>query len=139
MIILDTNVLSESLKPEPSLVVLRWLAAQERMSVFITAITQAEILYGVEQIKPGKRWKQLLEVVEDIFTHEFGGRILPFDEDAARMFPGIVSVRKATGRPISQFDAMIASIARSHGATLATRNTRDFQRCGIEIVDPWIE
>lgn len=139
MIILDTNVLSESLKPVPSPTVLLWLAAQEPTSVFITAMTQAEVLYGVERLKPGKRRNQLLAAVEKIFAEALEGRILPFDEDAARAFARVVAGREALGKPISQFDAMIAAVARSHRAAVATRNTGDFEHCGVRIVNPWTE
>jgi len=130
-------VLSEALKPAPSPIVLDWFAAQSPSSVFTTAITQAEILYGIETLPPGKRRVRLLAAVEKMFAEEFEGRILPFDEDAARVFPGIVASRNTAGRPISQFDAMIAAIARSHRAAVATRNTADFDRCGIRVLDPW--
>jgi predicted nucleic acid-binding protein len=137
VIVLDTNVLSEALKPVPSDTVLAWMAAEIPSSVFMTTITLAEVLYGVEALPPGKRRTRLLLAIEKMFAEEFAGRILPFDEDAARMFAGIVASREAAGRPISQFDAMIAAIARSHRAAVATRNTADFERCGIPVVDPW--
>ena len=139
MIILDTNVLSEALKPAPSGIVLRWLAGQPRSGVFTTTITLAEILYGVAALPPGKRRRRLLVAVEKIFAQEFEGRILSFDEDAARAFAGIVASRDRAGRPISQFDAMIAAIARVQRAELATRNGADFDRCGIRVIDPWAE
>jgi predicted nucleic acid-binding protein len=139
VILLDTNVLSEVLKPAPAGSVLRWLGAQTPAAVFTTTITVAEVLYGVEVLPPGKRHAQLLEAVERMFAEQFDGRILPFDESAARLFPGIVVRRAAAGRPISQFDAMIAAIARSHRAAVATRNTGDFEHCGIPVVDPWAE
>ena len=137
MILLDTNVVSESLKPHPSETVLRWLAAQEPSTVFISAITQSEILSGVEILPSGKRRSKLSEAVERIFAEEFADRILPFDSGAAREYAGILAARKAAGRPISQSDAMIAAITRSHRATLATRNTADFELCGIGIINPW--
>jgi hypothetical protein len=139
VIVLDTNVLSEALKPAPSPTALRWLGAQEPLSVFTTTITQAEILYGVETLPLGKRRMRLLAAVETMFAREFDGRILPFDENAARAYAGIVASRDAAGRPISQFDAMIAAIVRSHHAAVATRNTSDFQHCGIDIINPWTE
>ena len=139
MILLDTNVLSEALKPLPSPIVLRWLAAQEPSSVFTTSVTQAEVLYGIETLPPGKRRTRLLAAVEKMFAEEFEGRILPFDEDSARAFAGIVAARDAAGRPISQLDAMIAAIARSHRAAVATRNTADFQHCGLDLINPWTE
>jgi toxin FitB len=137
VIILDTNVISEALKPLPSGTVLRWLAAQTPSAVFTTTITLAEVLYGVEALPPGRRRTRLLAAVEKMFAEGFDGRILPFDEDAARVFAGLVASRDRAGRPISQFDAMIAAIARSHRAAVATRNTADFDRCGISVIDPW--
>ena len=137
MIVLDTNVFSESLKPSPSAVVLRWLASQEPLAVFLTTVTLAEVLYGVEAMPAGKRRKILQSAIESLVASEFSGRILPFDEDAARVFPKIVATREAMGRPISQFDAMIASICRSRRAAVATRNVDDFEHCGVPIVNPF--
>ncbi len=139
MIVLDTNVLAEALRPRPSGTVLRWLAAQTPADIFTTAVTVAEILYGIELLDSGKRRTRLATAVEQIFSEQFEGRILPFDEDAARQFADIVASREAAGRPISQFDAMIAAITRSQRALLATRNTPDFEKCGIRLVNPWPE
>lgn len=138
MIILDTNAVSETLKPAPSELVLRWLASQEISSVFTTVISQAEILYGVEALPAGSRKQRLAAVVEEVLGQDFQGRILPFDEESARQYAKITASRKATGRPIAQFDAMIAAIARVQGAAVATRNTRDFEHCGIRLINPWI-
>jgi predicted nucleic acid-binding protein len=137
VIVLDTNTLSEALKPAPSEAVLRWLGAQEALEVFITTITQAEVLYGIELLSDGRRKARLSLATEKLFEEDFRGRILFFDEEAARLFAKIVIHRKAVGRPISQFDAMIAAIARSRNATVATRNTRDFEECGIRLINPW--
>jgi hypothetical protein len=137
VIILDTNVLSEALKPSPAPEVLRWFAAQPALQLFTTAITQAEIVYGVELLPKGKRRAALLAAVNAMFAADFGGRILPFDSDAARLFPQIAAARRSLGRPITQLDAQIAAIARSRAAAIATRNTGDFQHCGVPLVDPW--
>ena len=139
MTVLDTNVLSEALKPSPSGIVLRWLAAQEPSAVFITTITQAEVLYGIEVLPAGKRGTRLAAIIEKLISEEFDDRILSFDEDAARVFAKIVQGRETAGRPISQFDAMIAAIARSRGAAVATRNASDFEHCGIRVINPWTE
>jgi len=139
MIVLDTNVLSEALKPSPSERVLRWLAGQELLTVFTTTITLAEVLYGIERLPAGKRRMRLSAAIEKVFAEEFQGRTLPFDEESARVFPKIVAGREAMGRPISQSDAMIAAIARSRRAAVATRNTNDFEHCGVRAIDPWIE
>jgi len=139
MIVLDTNVLSEALKPSPSGMVLRWLAAQESSAVFISTITQAEVLYGIEVLPAGKRKMRLAAVIEKLFSEEFQGRILSFDEDSARVLSKIVTGRETAGRPISQFDAMIAAIARSRGAAVATRHINHFEHCGIRVINPWTE
>ena len=139
MIVLDTNVLSETFKPSPSKAVLRWLAAQEPPEVFTTTITQAELLYGIELLRAGKRRGRLSTAINDVFAEEFHGRILPFDEEAARVFPKIVANWNAVARPIAQLDTMIAAIAHSRRAALATRNTRDCERCGVRIINPWTE
>lgn len=137
MIVLDTNVLSEALKPSPEEAVLRWLAEQNREAVFTTAITQAEILYGVELLPSGKRRNRLHAAVERLFVDEFPERVLPFDFDSALVYPKIVARRARLGRPISQFDALIAAVCQSRNAMIATRNTSDFEDCGLTIVNPW--
>ena len=137
MTILDTNVLSEVMRPLPTAKVLRWLATHSASRLFTTTITQAEILYGLELLPKGKRRAALQSAVEAMFAEDFAGRILPFDSDAARVFPQIAASRRALGRPITQWDAQIAAIARSRGASLATRNTGDFEHCGITVLNPW--
>ena len=138
MILLDTNVLSEVMKQVPSAQVLRWLASQPALTLFTTTLTQAEILYGIELLPRGKRRTALQSAVEAMFEEDLGGRLLPFDSDAARVFPGIVAARRALGRPISQIDAQIAAIARSRRAAVATRNTNDFEDCGVTVLNPWV-
>ena len=138
MIILDTNVFSEAHKPAPSHIVLSWLAEQDAAAIYITAITKAEVLYGVEKLPAGKRRLSLAEAIEQTFVEDFKGRILPFHAEAAHVFAKLYQGREAIGRPISQFDAMIAAIARCHRAVVATRNTGDFDHCGIRLVNPWI-
>ena len=137
MIILDTNVLSEVMRPVPTAEVLHWLARHPASSLFTTTITQAEILYGLELLPKGKRRAALQFAVDAMFEEDFADRILPFDSDAARVFPQIAASRRASGRPITQWDAQIAAIARSRGAALATRNIGDFEHCGISVLNPW--
>jgi toxin FitB len=137
MIILDTNVVSELLRPSPALEVETWLAAQDGMNVYLTAVTEAELRYGVAIMASGKRHKAQVDLVESLLREDFAGRILPFDSIAAAEYAAIGAGRKATGRPISQFDCQIAAIARAHRGTIATRNGRDFEGCGIEIINPW--
>jgi predicted nucleic acid-binding protein len=136
--ILDTNVFSEPMRPSPSASVMGWLSRKpEDGHFFITSITVAEILFGIEHLPKGKRRDRILGEAEATFAEDFEGRVLPFDEDAARAFPAIAGIRRSHGRPIAEFDAQIAAIAHSRGAILATRNTADFEGCGIRLVNPW--
>jgi predicted nucleic acid-binding protein len=137
MIILDTNVLSELLRQKPAPGLEGWVAAQPVASLFTTTITQAEMLFGVALLPRGRRRTGLAEAVAALFDVEFAGRLLFFDSSAARAFALVAAERRLAGRPIAQLDAQIAAIARSRGATLATRNTPDFQDCGISLVNPW--
>ncbi len=138
MILLDTNVLSELMRPAPDPAVEQWLAAQPDASVFISAITEAELRYGAALLPSGKRSAALTAEIEGMLEEDFGGRILPFDSLAAQAFATLAAERRQAGKPISQADAQIAAVARSRGASLATRNAPDFQDCGIEVINPRI-
>jgi hypothetical protein len=105
--------------------------------VFTSTITRGEILYGVRLLPRGRRRDALQHAVITIFDEAFAKRTLPFDNHAADAFADIAAARQAKGRPISQFDAMIAAVTRSRGATLATRNIKDFSDCGIDLINPW--
>src|SRR5437879_5997213 len=122
MILLDTNVLSELMAPKPSPAVLAWMSKQRFADIlYISTVTLGEILYGIEILPPGKRRDGLLHEAEAMFEEDFGARILPFDNAAARSFAKIAAARRMRGRPISNPDAQIAATARAHGAALATR------------------
>lgn len=138
MIVLDTNVLSETLRPQPDVRVLTWMAAQPGSALFTTTVTRGEVLYGVRLLPKGRRRDKLQYAVTAIFDEDFSGRTLVFDNHAADAYADIAAERKSAGHPISQFDAMIAAITRSRGAVLATRNVKDFSGCGIDLVDPWM-
>jgi len=125
------------MRPSPSPAVLTWWSRQQPGALFITTVTVAEILYGIELLPHGKRRAALLAGAEPMFGRVLAGRILPFDEDAARAFPEIAIRRRAQGRPITDLDAQIAAIAYSRSALLATRNTADFEGCGVRLVNPW--
>jgi len=137
MIVLDTNVLSETLKPLPNAAVVAWMAAQPRSTLFTTTVVEAEILYGVAVLADGARKTQLQAALKAIFTEDLSGQVIPFDRDCAEAYAGIAANRKNSGQPISQFDAMIAAATASRGAMLATRNLRDFADCGIRLINPW--
>ncbi|WP_312366045.1 type II toxin-antitoxin system VapC family toxin [Ensifer sp.] len=137
MIVLDTNILSELLLPVPEPAVVDWLAEQPSAAVFTTTITEAEILYGLRLLPDGRRRRDLEAAILPIFTQDLAGRVLPFDREAADVYGTIATERRKAGRPISQFDAQIASIALSRGAALATRNVADFETVGLVIINPW--
>lgn len=137
MIVLDTNVLSELMRPSPRPEVVAWVADQPATSLFTTAITEAEILHGLALLPRGRRRSALEAAARAVFGEELGGRVLPFGRDAARLYAELAVARRRSGRPISQLDAQIAAIARAAGAGLATRNLADFQGCGLELHDPF--
>jgi predicted nucleic acid-binding protein len=137
MIILDTNVLSELMRPAPSPCVVTWVAKQPAAEVFTTSITEAEIFYGIELLTKGKRREGLLAAAEAMFAKDLAGRVFGFESEAARIFSKTAAHRRALGRPISHADAQIAAIAQVRGAKLATRNVEDFDDCGLAIINPW--
>lgn len=137
MIILDTNVVSELMRPTPERRVLRWFGSQAAEDLHLTAITMAEILYGIELIATSRRRDVLRTGAEKMFEAVFGDRILTFEDRSARAFSQISSSRRRQGKPISESDAQIAAITRVHGATLATRNPYVFEGCGVRLVNPW--
>ncbi len=138
MIVLDTNVTSELMKPAPSAQVIEWVRGHRSAELYTTAITVAEIGYGIERLPNGRRKDALRRAADDIFS-TFADQILAFDAAAARHYGRIVSRRDTTGTPIDGFDAQIASICRAHDAILATRNIKDFTDSDISVVDPWSE
>jgi toxin FitB len=137
MILLDTNVLSELMRPVPSAAVESWMSDQPVAGIFISSITEAELRYGLALLPDGQRQRRLVAQVEAMLAEDFAGRILPFDSPAASAYARIAAARRLSGRPISQADAQIAAVAASRGASLATRNIADFVDCGVEVVDPW--
>jgi len=137
MIILDTNVISELMRGAPAPAVVRWVNARPAINLYVTSITQAEILHGIQLLARGKRRDALAAAAGEMFEHDFAGRILPFGSAAAIVYAEIAAARRGAGRPISAFDAQIAAIVRVHDADLATRNVDDFDRCGIDVIDPW--
>jgi toxin FitB len=137
VIVLDTNVLSEIMLSSPNPVVYSWASQQPNDQLYTTAISMAEIFRGIELLPVGKRRTELLATAESVFTDLLLGRILAFDENAARSFALIAASRRVRGKPISLFDAQIAAIAKVRKAAVATRNVRDFEGCGVPVVNPW--
>lgn len=137
MIVLDTNVISELTRQTPDPGVLSWLDSQTASEVATTAVTAAELWYGVARLPAGHRNRELTAAIRGLLTEDFHGRVLPFDERASVRYADIVSSREQIGRPIGVADAEIAAICRDLGATLATCNIADFEETGIELINPW--
>ena len=137
MLILDTNVVSEFMREAPASRVCAWLDAQLTSDLFITAITESEIRTGISILPDGERQRGLNAAAERAFGVLFAERVLPFNSDAAQAYAVIAVARFAAGHPISQADCQIASIARSRGAPVVTRDVDGFQGSGVEVVNPW--
>ena len=137
MFVLDTNVVSELMRPAPDLVIVAWVAERATSSLFLTAVTEAELRFGLALMPPGKRRDGLATGLERMLETGFANRVLPFDSVASRAYAVIAAARRRRGRPIAQADCQIAAIARARGMAVATRNIRDFEDMGIEIFDPW--
>ena len=137
MIALDTNVVSELMRPAPSPSVVAWVDAQPADELAVTAVAAAELRYGVARLPDGARQRALAAAVDALLAQVFGGRVLPFDSAGAVVYGELVAARERAGRPISSADAQIAATCLAHGARLATRNTRDFVATGVDVVDPW--
>lgn len=139
MILLDTNVLSEFMRPTPAPQVVTWLDAQNVDHVWVSAISRAEIELGIALLPDGQRKLGLQMAASAMFREDFAEHCLPFDESAATAYAGIVALRTRLGRPVSVEDVQIAAIALARGLVLATRNTRDFELIeGLSVVNPWL-
>jgi predicted nucleic acid-binding protein len=137
MFLLDTNILSAMMRlvrvPEVS----EWMARQDEDLLFTTAISQAEIFAGLAVLPDGRRRRELETTAREMFD-EFAGRVMAFDTAAADAYAELFAIRRQAGRPITMPDLMIASIARSQGASMVTRDTGGFEACGIAVINPWI-
>jgi len=136
MIVLDTNVVSEAMKPEPAPAVRDWMDAQSAETLYITSVTVAELLFGVGVLPDGRR-KQKLAATLDGMLHLFEGRILPFDTDAARRYSDLAVAARNAGKGFPTPDGYIAAIAVAHGFTVASRDASAFEAAGIDVIDPW--
>lgn len=137
MIILDTDVVSELMRDRPTETVIEWVDQQIGGDLYLSAISVAELLYGVARLPAGRRRRTLPSQVEAMIAEDFDHRVFSFDEVAAAHYAEIVVGREHSGRPITISDAQIAAICRSQGARLATRNVDDFTDTGITVINPW--
>lgn len=136
MILLDTNVVSEAIKPEPHPSVLAWLDVQAAETLFLSSITMAELLYGVGAMPDGKR-KDLLAVRIDSLLDQFDRRVLSFDTPAARRYADLALKARAAGKGFPTPDGTIAAIAAAHGFAVASRDASAFDAAGLTVIDPW--
>lgn len=137
MFLIDTNVISELMRATPAPSVLNWFSTQDPATLYLSAVTEAELRTGVAILPAGQRREGLKAALDATIAVDFEGRILPFDTDAAKTYAEIASMRRAAGRPIADADCQIAAIARAAGAIVATRNLRDFEGCGVDLLNPW--
>ena len=137
MIILDTNIISEMMKSQPNIQVSHWLSQQQAAELYITAITIAEISYGINALSKGKRRQSLHTAFNIVVIEGFEYRILDFDERAAQLYGDLMAHRRAQGAPMSICDGQIAAIARLENYALATRNTKDFTDCNLTLINPF--
>jgi predicted nucleic acid-binding protein len=137
MIILDTNVISEPMKPDGDPKVLAWLDDQAAETLYLTSVNLAELLAGLEILPDGKRKAGLHQTLSDLLSRLFEGRVLPFDEQAAREFAPLIAKARSAGRVISMSDGQIAAIAKTRGFTVATRDVAPFEAAGVPIINPW--
>ena len=137
MIVIDTNVVSELMRARPDPAVLAWFAGHAAETLFLTAVSEAELRTGAAILPPGQRRDRLVSAIDAMIDQDFAGRILPFDSPAARSYAEIAATRRAAGKPIMDADCQIAAIAGARGAAIATRNAKDFEGCGINVINPW--
>ena len=138
MIILDTNVISALMRHEPDPLVSEWLDGLPSESIWTTSVTVFEVRLGLEILPAGRRRRQLEEAFAEALEEDFENRVLPFDQAAAQAAGVIAADRRRAGRPVEIRDVQIAGIVSARKATLATRNTRHFEGCGVVLVDPWL-
>ena len=137
-VLLDTNVVSELMRKAPDPMVAVWAAGHRLENLFFSAVGEAELRYGVAILPTGQRRETLVSDIERMLSEAFEDRVLPFDRSAAYAYADIAARRRSTGRPVAPADCQIAAIARSRRMAVATRNVRDFDDAGIEVVDPWV-
>ena len=137
MFLIDTNVISELMRATPAPSVLNWFSTQDPSTLYLSAVTEAELRTGIAILPAGQRREGLRAALDTTIAEDFEGRILPFDTDAAKTYAEIAAGRRSAGRPIAEADCQIAAIARAAGMPVITRNIRDFEGCGIDVINPW--
>jgi len=137
MFLLDTNILSAMMSPRPVPEVAAWVAGQQAERLFTTTVSQAEILSGLAIMRESRRRRDLEAAARAMFMEDFEGRVLPFDAEAAAAYADIFAARRRAGRPAATLDLIIASVARSQGASVVTREVGGFEGCGLTIINPW--
>lgn len=137
MILVDTNVISELMRPAPAPEVLAWFAGQDAAALFLSAVSEAELRAGAAYLPAGRRRDGLVAAIDAMVVEDFADRILPFDSAAARSYAVIAASRRAAGKPITEADCQIAATALARGGAVATRNIADFLACGVAVLDPW--
>jgi toxin FitB len=138
LFVLDTNVISEPMKPEAEATVLKWFLRHAKQEFITTAISQAEILGGLGLLPEGKRLRGMLLAAQAIWSEDLKQRVLPFSHDCADAFALILRGRADLGKPIHFADTAIAAICAYHKAAIVTRYTEDFKGCGIQMENPWL-
>ena len=138
MILLDTNVVSEAMRPKPDQNVLAWLDAQAAETLYLSTVSLAELLLGIESLPAGKRREVLAAALAEQVIALFGERIVPFDLAAAQTYAKIVTRARRHGHPIAAADAQIAATAASHHCAVATRDEAPFRAAGVPVINPWI-
>lgn len=136
MIVLDTNVVSEAMKPEPQPVLRAWLDNQAAETLYLSSVTVAELLFGIAALPAGKRKNMLTEAVEGLLAL-FHDRVLPFDTDAARHYAELAILARTSGRGFPTPDGYIAAIAASRGFIVASRDTAPYTAAGVTVINPW--
>lgn len=137
MILLDTNVVSALMRLEPDAAVTIWLDSQPRSSIWITSITVMELRYGLQSMPKGRRRDGMLQALEKLLAEKIEGRVAIFDTPAAEQSGDLMALRRSKGRTVDYRDTMIAGIALSNRATLATRSTDHFADLSVPVVNPW--
>jgi len=137
MILLDTNVISELMRADPARIVLDWFGQHDAGDLFISAVTEAELRTSVAILPEGQRRDRLQAAIDAMIDQDLQSRVLPFDSLAAKAYADIAAQRRASGHPIAEADCQIAAIARATDAPIATRNVKDFDGCGVRVINPW--